>query len=77
MITRRTINSALKQYKELRRDNPTLTSEEAQAVLISASNDAISQALYSMQSVMTVRVTSGDALTSMCLTDAPKPFDEL
>jgi len=77
MITRRTINSALKQYKELRIENPMLTSEEAQAVLLAASNDAIAQALYSIESDITVRVTTNETLPSMCLIEAQKQFDEL
>lgn len=50
MIPIGTINSTLRQFKRLRRDHPELSTEEAQSVLVAASNDAVAQALYSLGS---------------------------
>lgn len=50
MIPIGTINSTLRQFKRLRREHPELSTEEAQSVLVAASNDAVAQALYSLGS---------------------------
>jgi hypothetical protein len=48
MISRKTIERATKQFKALREQEPSLSSEDAQAILIAASNDAVAQALFSL-----------------------------
>ena len=50
MIPVSSINSTLRQFKRLRREHPELSTEEAQSVLVAASNDAVAQALYSLGS---------------------------
>jgi hypothetical protein len=48
MISRKAIERATKQFKALRESEPSLSSEDAQAILVAASNDAVAQALFSL-----------------------------
>ena len=50
MISKRLVESALKRYRDLREENPDLLSEDANAIIVAASNDAVAQALYGLGS---------------------------
>jgi len=48
MIPKRMVESALKRYRELRKSNPDLLNDDANAIIVAASNDAIAQAIRSL-----------------------------
>ena len=73
MIPRKAIETATQQFKALRAREPSLSAEDAQAILIAASNDAVAQAIYSID--LSNRDESRDSEASRILHELKLSWD--